>query len=77
MEVFHTLTREHPQGWDGYTRRIDIQMLEEVAKPFGSNLKAYICGPTALVEDVANGLVSLGIPAKQIRTERFGPTGVP
>src|SRR4030042_2998601 len=50
IEVFHTLTREHPQGWDGYTRRIDIQMLEEVAKPFGSNLKAYICGPTALVE---------------------------
>ena len=75
LEVFHTLTREQPQGWDGYGRRIDMRMLEEVAGPFGKYLKAYICGPTALVEGVANGLVALGIPADQVRTERFGPTG--
>jgi ferredoxin-NADP reductase len=75
LEVFHTLTRLQPQGWDGYGRRIDMRMLEEVAKPFGNKLKAYICGPTALVEGVANGLVTLGIPTEQIRTERFGPTG--
>ena len=52
-----------------------MQMLEQVVKPLGNDLKAYICGPTALVEGVANGLVTLGIPAVQIRTERFGPTG--
>lgn len=75
LEVFHTLTRGKPQGWEGYDRRIDIHMLEEVARPYGRDLKAYICGPTALVEGVANGLVELGIPVKQIRTERFGPTG--
>lgn len=75
-EVFHTLTRGHPQGWEGYQRRIDKQMLEEIARPFGCALKAYLCGPTALVEGVANGLVELGIPANQIRTERFGPTGI-
>jgi ferredoxin-NADP reductase len=75
LEVFHTLTRSKPQVWDGYSRRIDMQMLKEVAKPLGNELKAYICGPTALVEGVANGLVTLGIPAEQIRTERFGPTG--
>jgi ferredoxin-NADP reductase len=73
--VFHTLTRVQPQNWEGYGRRIDMQMLEEVAKPLGGNLKAYICGPTALVEGVANGFVKLGIPVGQIRTERFGPTG--
>ena len=50
-------------------------MLEEVAKPFGKDVRVFICGPTPLVEGVANGLVSLGIPADQIRTERFGPTG--
>lgn len=76
LEVFHTLTRKQPAGWPGYSRRIDMAMLEEVAKPFGRELKAYICGPTALVEGVANGLVALGIPPSQIRTERFGPTGV-
>jgi ferredoxin-NADP reductase len=75
LEVFHTLTRTHPQDWDGYTRRIDLPMLEEVAKPFGNSTHVFICGPTPLVEGVANGLVSLGIPADRIRTERFGPTG--
>jgi ferredoxin-NADP reductase len=75
LEVFHTLTRMQPQGWEGYSRRIDLPMLEEVAKPFGKEAHVFICGPTPLVEGVANGLVSLGIPADQIRTERFGPTG--
>jgi ferredoxin-NADP reductase len=74
-EVFHTLTRGRPTSWEGYARRIDMQMLDEVAKPLGKNLIAYICGPTALVEGVAKGLVTLGIPAGQIRTERFGPSG--
>jgi ferredoxin-NADP reductase len=75
LEVFHTLTREQPPGWDGYGRRIDMRILEEVASPLGKELKAYICGPTALVEGVANGLVALGISPDQVRTERFGPTG--
>jgi ferredoxin-NADP reductase len=75
LEVFHTLTRQTPEGWSGYARRIDYRMLEEVIQPFGKNLKAYICGPTALVEGVANSLVALGVPTDQIRTERFGPTG--
>jgi len=75
LEVIHTLTRDQLQDWKGYRRRIDMRMLEEVAKPLGTDLKAYICGPTALVEGVANGLVTLGIPVDKIRTERFGPTG--
>ncbi len=76
VEVFHTLTRRQPDGWQGYTRRIDMQMLEEVTRPFKGNFIAYICGPTALVEGVATSLVKLGIPPSRIRTERFGPTGV-
>ena len=34
----------------------------------------YVCGPTLLVEAVANGLTALGLPPVRIRTERFGPT---
>jgi ferredoxin-NADP reductase len=75
VEVFHTLTRALPRDWGGYQRRIDQAMLQEVIKPFGRYARAYICGPTAMVEGVANGLVNLGIAAEQIRTERFGPTG--
>jgi ferredoxin-NADP reductase len=75
IEVFHTLTREPPAGWEGYQRRIDMKMLEEVIKPFRGNVTAYICGPTAMVESAANSLVILGIAPDRIRTERFGPTG--
>lgn len=75
LRIFHTLTRSQPPGWKGYSRRIDPQMLREVASPLGDLFRAYICGPTLLVESVANALVSLGIRDDHIRTERFGPTG--
>jgi ferredoxin-NADP reductase len=75
LEVFHTFTRAQPPGWRGYTRRIDTPMLQEVIQPLGPALLTYICGPTLLVEKAANGLAQLGVPPRQIRTERFGPTG--
>lgn len=75
FEVVHALTRRQPPGWAGYARRIDEAMLAEVAAPLGAGIRAYACGPTALVETVANGLVRLGLPPDRIRTERFGPTG--
>jgi ferredoxin-NADP reductase len=75
IEIFYTFTRAQPEGWTGYARRIDQQMLQEVAGPLGASPSVYICGPTLLVESAANSLVQLGIPAERIRTERFGPTG--
>jgi ferredoxin-NADP reductase len=75
FEVAYALTRQQPPGWTGYARRIDEQMLAEVLEPLGSATRAFACGPTALVETVANGLVRLGLPPDRIRTERFGPTG--
>jgi ferredoxin-NADP reductase len=75
VKVFHTLTRSQPPGWQGYARRIDADMLKEVAGPLGRAVQVFICGPTLLVETAANFLVRIGIPPKQIRTERFGPTG--
>jgi len=75
LEVIHTLTRSQPAGWTGYARRIDNRMLGEVIDPLGIGARVYICGPTALVENAANALVRLGLPADRVRTERFGPTG--
>jgi ferredoxin-NADP reductase len=75
FEVVHTLTRRQPPGWTGYSRRIDEPLLAAVLEPLGAGPRAYACGPTALVETVANGLVRLGLPPDRIRTERFGPTG--
>ena len=75
LGVLHTLTRSQPAGWTGYSRRIDEAMLTDVLEPLGNGTKVFICGPTALVENAANALVRLGLPAAQVRTERFGPTG--
>jgi ferredoxin-NADP reductase len=75
FEVAHTLTRQQPPGWTGYSRRIDEPMLAEVLEPLGAATRAYACGPTTLVENVANGLIQLGLAPDRIRTERFGPTG--
>jgi len=76
FEAFFTLTRQAPPGWTGYRRRIDAAMLAEVIKPFGTHARVYVCGPTLLVEAVASALVQMSVPIEQIRTERFGPTGV-
>jgi ferredoxin-NADP reductase len=77
LMVFHTFTRSAPPGWTGYTRRLDAAMLREVAAPFAAPPQTFICGPTLLVETAANSLVQIGVPAGQIRTERFGPAGGP
>jgi ferredoxin-NADP reductase len=75
LEIFQTFTRQQPQGWTGYARRIDPQMLGEVSGPLGKSALTYVCGPTLMVESVANGLVQIGVPPDLIRTERFGPSG--
>ena len=75
FDVIHTLTRQQPPGWAGFSRRIDEPMLADAIEPLGAATRAYACGPTALVEVVANSLVRLGLPPDRIRTERFGPTG--
>jgi ferredoxin-NADP reductase len=75
LEVRHTLTREQPEGWSGFKRRIDRMMLEEVAWPPSEKPQVFICGPTPLVESAAQALVELGHEPARIKTERFGPTG--
>ena len=75
LEVFHTLTRSRPKGWEGYDRRIDARMLSEVAWPPERNPLAFVCGPTPLVEAAASALVELGHDPARVKTERFGATG--
>ncbi len=75
LEVVQTLTRVQPPGWSGYHRRIDTEMLREVAWPLDQRPLTYICGPTPFVETAAASLVTLGYDPGHIKTERFGPTG--
>jgi ferredoxin-NADP reductase len=75
LEVIHTLTRSRPEGWSGYDRRIDAEMLAEVGWPPDESPLAFVCGPTPLVEAVGSALVGLGHGPVRVKTERFGATG--
>ena len=74
LVVIHALTRSRPEGWPGYARRIDAEMLREVAWSPDERPLAFVCGPTSFVE-AATALVELGHAPARVKTERFGPTG--
>jgi ferredoxin-NADP reductase len=75
IDIRFTLTRAQPPGWSGYGRRIDRELLDEVAWTPAEGPLVYVCGPTAFVETAATALVELGHDPGRIKTERFGPTG--
>ena len=75
LTVVHTLTRAQPSGWNGYSRRIDRDMMREVAWPKEQAPRTFICGPTSFVESAATLLVESGYDPLSIKTERFGATG--
>jgi ferredoxin-NADP reductase len=75
LRIVHTITRKPPLGWTGFRRRIDRAMLEAFAGTAAERPRLFVCGPTPLVESVADTLVTLTYDPATIRTERFGPTG--
>lgn len=74
LTVLYALTRSQPEGWRGYSRRVDGPMLEQAVSRLNGAPHAYVCGPTRFVEAAADGLVAIGLAPDRIRTERFGPT---
>jgi ferredoxin-NADP reductase len=75
FDVVYTLTREQPPGWTGYARRIDDDMLRDVAWPAAEGPIVFVCGSTRFVDAAADGLFRLDYDPRAIRTERFGATG--
>jgi ferredoxin-NADP reductase len=71
-EVRYTLTRRQPQGWSGFSGRVDDAKLARVAWPASQRPLAFICGPTPFVEAVAELLVGRHYPPSRVKTERFG-----
>ena len=71
-----TLTRQPiPDRWDGFTGRIDRDMVTAVGPAPAERPAIYVCGPTPFVESAAQLLVELGHDPSRVHTERFGPTG--
>ncbi|MFY9615332.1 MAG: ferredoxin reductase [Candidatus Dormiibacterota bacterium] len=75
LSIHLTLTRTQPPGWTGFARRIDREMLREVAWPVVDSPLVFVCGPTSFVESAAEILVGLGYDPRSVKTERFGATG--
>jgi ferredoxin-NADP reductase len=75
LVVAYALTRAQPRGWKGYARRIDREMVRELAWPKDPAPLVFICGPTSFVEVAGGLLVDLGYDPSWIKTERFGATG--
>ncbi len=69
-----TFTEIAPNGWKGYTRRIDQAMMKQVLKQFSTPPTCYVCGPTPMVEAVTTQLVAAGLDPNTIKAERFGST---
>jgi ferredoxin-NADP reductase len=75
LDLHETLTRGAPDGWSGFARRVDREMLAAIGPDPSARPRVFICGPTAFVENAADLLVSLGHEPAAIHAERFGPTG--
>ena len=73
-DVTMTFTEQPPAGWEGYQRRVDAAMLDEVLAIYDRTPRAYVCGPTPFVEAVTGLLVQHGLDPATVCAERFGST---
>ncbi len=51
--------------------RLTASLLAELAPP--NDAEAYLCGPTAFMDEISAALASIGVAASRIHTEPFGP----
>ena len=71
-ETLLTFTRDAPEGWSGHRGHIDAEQIAEAGIDGGT---AFVCGSNGFVDSATDLLLDAGYDPKQIRTERFGPTG--
>ncbi|MHB8189426.1 MAG: FAD-binding oxidoreductase [Ferrimicrobium sp.] len=68
LQVTHTFTRDDNDQTARFHRRIDKEMIQEIA---GSTEVAYICGPPEMVDDAERVLVDLGVDPARVHTEKY------
>jgi NAD(P)H-flavin reductase len=70
LRVVHVLSRPEP-GWPGERGRIGGALLRRHVPAGVAAWSALVCGPPAMVADVAAGLQGLGVPRSAIQAESF------
>jgi ferredoxin-NADP reductase len=71
IEVHPTVTRDDGSAWAGGRGRIGRSHFEAVLHEPAATL-CFICGPAPLVSESVSTLEALGVPPRQIHTERWG-----
>lgn len=75
LTVRVALTRPEPadlEGWDGLAGRIGEKAIKEALGGDVHGARVYVCGPTAMVQDVTAVLARLAVPTANITTEKYG-----
>ena len=68
-----TLTRDRPRRDKDLGRRIDAELISQVLSRLPARpALAYVCGANAFVTAAADALITTGMAAERIRTERYG-----
>lgn len=71
FKITHVLSQ--PQaGWSGARGRLDPARLASLVT-LSSDIEAYLCGPQAMMDDVAGALRDLGLAASALHQEVFTP----
>jgi predicted ferric reductase len=71
LTVVHVLARA-PEGWAGETGFVTPELLaRHVDAASATDLRCVVCGPPPMMEVVEQALVDLGVPLRQIESERF------
>jgi ferredoxin-NADP reductase len=73
FELALALTREPTRRQGDFGRRVDVAMLSDLlARLPQAPKQVFVCGSNPFVEAAAQGTIKAGIPARLIRTERYG-----
>jgi ferredoxin-NADP reductase len=75
IDIRFALTGDSPDGWRGFHRRIDEEMLREVAWPVADRPLVYVCGAGSFLEAAIDGLHKLGYEPDRIRTDQSAKAG--
>ena len=71
-DVTITLSRNQPEDWTGRSGRITPELITDLVKTFQESPLCYVCGMSAFVDAMTEGLEQAGVPSTSIKTERFG-----
>ena len=71
LRVVHVLT-EPPADWAGETGFIDADIIgRHIAERHYGRYAFFICGAPAMLDAMETLLLSVGVPASRLNTERF------